>query len=98
MAAVQAAFPKGNPYVALRAEFGSLRRSAFCRFVFALRASRGSSPLAFGADHGDAVYRRDHRPQIYHKAIQAARHRQKTTAFKAQYALRAGVESTLYFA
>jgi transposase len=35
------------------------------------------------------------RPQAHHKAIQAARQRQETTAFKAQYALRAGVESSL---
>jgi transposase len=35
------------------------------------------------------------RPQAYHEAIQAARQRQETPAFKAQYALRAGVESSL---
>jgi transposase len=35
------------------------------------------------------------RPQVHHEAIQAARQRQQTTAFKAQYALRAGVESSL---
>jgi transposase len=35
------------------------------------------------------------RPQAHHEAIQAARQRQETTAFKAQYALRAGVESSL---
>jgi transposase len=35
------------------------------------------------------------RPQIHHEAIQAARQRQDTTEFKAQYALRAGVESSL---
>ena len=35
------------------------------------------------------------RPQAYHEALQAARHRQETTEFKAQYALRAGVESSL---
>jgi transposase len=35
------------------------------------------------------------RPQAHHKAIQAARQRQETTAFKAQYALRAGIESSL---
>ena len=34
------------------------------------------------------------RPQAHHEAIQAARQRQETTAFKAQYALRAGVESS----
>lgn len=33
------------------------------------------------------------RPQLHHEAIQAARQRQETTEFKAQYALRAGVES-----
>jgi transposase len=35
------------------------------------------------------------RPQAQHEAIQAARQRQETDAFKAQYALRAGVESSL---
>jgi transposase len=35
------------------------------------------------------------RPQAHHEAIQAARQRQETTAFRAQYALRAGVESSL---
>jgi transposase len=35
------------------------------------------------------------RPQEQHVAMQAARQRQETAGFKAQYALRAGVESTL---
>jgi transposase len=35
------------------------------------------------------------RLQAHHEALQAARQRQKTAAFKAQYALRAGVESSL---
>jgi transposase len=35
------------------------------------------------------------RPQAHHEALQAARQRQETTAFKTQYALRAGVESSL---
>jgi transposase len=35
------------------------------------------------------------RPQAHHEAIQAARLRQETPAFKAQYALRSGVESSL---
>jgi transposase len=34
------------------------------------------------------------RPQIFHEAIQAARQRQETAAFKAQYAQRAGIEGT----
>jgi transposase len=34
-------------------------------------------------------------PQAHHEAIQTARQRQETPAFKAQYALRAGVESSL---
>jgi transposase len=34
------------------------------------------------------------RPQAHHEAIQAARQRQETAAFKAQYAWRAGVEGT----
>jgi transposase len=33
--------------------------------------------------------------QRYYEALQAARRRQETTAFKAQYTLRAGVESSL---
>jgi transposase len=35
------------------------------------------------------------RPQAHHEAIQAARQRQETPEFKAQYALRAGVENSL---
>jgi transposase len=35
------------------------------------------------------------RTQAHHEAIQAARHRRETAEFKAQYALRAGVESSL---
>src|SRR5215467_12059783 len=35
------------------------------------------------------------KPQVYHEALQAARQRQETPEFKAQYPLRAGVESTL---
>jgi transposase len=35
------------------------------------------------------------RPQAQHEAIQAARQRQETDEFKAQYALRAGAESTI---
>ena len=35
------------------------------------------------------------KPQAQHEAIEAARRRQATPEFKAQYALRAGVESTL---
>jgi transposase len=34
-------------------------------------------------------------PQVHHKALQAARQRQGTPQFKVQYALRAGVESSL---
>src|SRR5687767_11975939 len=33
-------------------------------------------------------------PQVHHEALQAARQRQETPQFKAQYALRAGVESS----
>jgi len=35
------------------------------------------------------------RTQVYHEALLAARHHQTTAAFKAQYADRAGIESTL---
>jgi Transposase DDE domain len=35
------------------------------------------------------------RPQVHHEALQAAHQRQETAAFKTQYALRAGVESSL---
>ena len=35
------------------------------------------------------------RPQVHHEALQAARQRQETPAFNTQYALRAGVESSL---
>jgi transposase len=35
------------------------------------------------------------RLQAYHEALQAARQRQETAGFRSQYALRAGVESSL---
>jgi transposase len=35
------------------------------------------------------------KPQALHEALQTARQRQETPEFRAQYALRAGVESTL---
>ena len=35
------------------------------------------------------------RPQAHHEALQGARQRQETPAFKRQYALRSGVESSL---
>jgi len=35
------------------------------------------------------------RTQVYHEALQAARHRQTTAEFQEQYALRAGIEGTL---
>jgi transposase len=35
------------------------------------------------------------RTQVYHEALQTARHRQTTAEFKEQYALRAGLEGTL---
>ena len=43
----------------------------------------------------DAPRQRTVRPQVHHEAIQAARQRQETPAFKTQYALRSGVESSL---
>jgi hypothetical protein len=57
VAAVQAAFPKGNPYVALRAEFGALYDDQLFADVYpALRASRGSRPMALGPRDGDAIH------------------------------------------
>ena len=35
------------------------------------------------------------KPRVYHEALQTARQRQETPEFRAQYALRAGVESSL---
>jgi transposase len=43
----------------------------------------------------DALRQLTVRTQTHHEAIQAARQRQETAEFKAQYALRAGVESSL---
>ena len=43
----------------------------------------------------DAPRQRTVRPQAHHEAMQAARQRQGTPEFKAQYALRSGVESSL---
>lgn len=42
----------------------------------------------------DAPRQRTVRPQAYHEAIQAARQRQETAEFTAQYAQRAGIEGT----
>jgi transposase len=52
--------------------------------------ARPASTTAKGAPRQLTV-----RPQAHHEAIQAARQRQETAEFTAQYALRAGVESSL---
>jgi transposase len=52
--------------------------------------ARPACPTAKGAPRQLTV-----RPQVHHEAIQAARQRHETTEFKAQYTLRAGVESSL---
>jgi hypothetical protein len=54
VAAVQAAFPKSNIYVALRAEFVALYDDQL-RCVSSRRAARGSGALALGAGRRAAV-------------------------------------------
>jgi transposase len=70
----------GDPVVRLRFE------RATCRVC----PTRQACPWANEAPRQLTV-----RPQAHHTAIQAARQRQETSEFKAPYALRAGVESSL---
>ena len=71
---------RGGPVVRMRVD------TATCRAC----AVRSACPWAKEAPRQLTV-----RPHEQHAAMQAARQRQETAAFKAQYALRAGVESTL---
>jgi transposase len=70
----------GDPVIRLRFD------GATCRVCPARRACTSAK---------DAPRQLTVRLQAYHEALQAARHRQETTEFKAQYTLRAGVESSL---
>jgi transposase len=70
----------GDPVIRLRCD------GATCRACPARRACTSAK---------DAPRQLTVRLQAYHEALQAARHRQETPACKAQYTLRAGVESSL---
>jgi transposase len=70
----------GDPVIRIRFD------GATCRACPARRACTSAK---------DAPRQLTVRPQAHHEAIQAARQRQETSAFKTQYALRAGVESSL---
>jgi hypothetical protein len=70
----------GDPVMRIRFD------GATCRACPACRACTSAQ---------DAPRQLTVRLQVYHEALQAARHRQETTEFKAQYTLRAGVESSL---
>ena len=70
----------GDPVIRIRFD------GATCRAC----PARPACPTAKGAPRQLTV-----RPQVHHEAIQAARLRQETPEFKAQYALRSGVESSL---
>jgi transposase len=65
------------------------------RIRFARATCRACEARALCTRSKDAPRHLTVRPQVQHEALQAARHRQETDAFKAQYALRAGVESTI---
>jgi transposase len=69
----------GDPVVRIRFD------TATCRACPARRACTWAK---------DAPRQLTVRPQAHHEAIQAARQRQETAAFKAQYAQRAGIEGT----
>jgi transposase len=70
----------GDPVIRIRFD------GATCRACPARRARTAAK---------DAPRQLTVRTQAHHEAIQAARQRQETAAFKTQYALRAGVESSL---
>jgi transposase len=70
----------GDPVIRIRFD------GATCRACPARRACTAAK---------DAPRQLTVRTQAHHEAIQAARQRQETAEFKAQYALRAGVESSL---
>jgi transposase len=70
----------GDPVIRIRFD------QATCRACPARRACTAAK---------DAPPQLTVRTQAHHEAIQAARQRQETAEFRAQYALRAGVESSL---
>jgi transposase len=65
------------------------------RIRFDRAACRTCPPRPVCTAAKDAPRQLTVRPQAHHEAIQAARQRQETPEFKAQYALRSGVESSL---
>jgi len=71
------------------------RGSAVIRIRFDTAACRACPTRQACTWAKDAPRQLSVRPQAQHLALQTARQRQETTAFKAQYALRAGVESTI---
>jgi hypothetical protein len=74
--------------------------AAMCRAIPSSASGSTAPPAAYPARQActaakGAPRQLTVRPQVHHEAIQAARQRQETAEFKAPYALRAGVESSL---
>ena len=95
------AFPRGNVYMHMRDELGTFytdetfaplfpRNIRFARSDCLACPSRAQCTTSRGGPRNITV-----RPQAQHLVLQAARQRQRTAEFKAQYDARAGVEGTL---
>jgi transposase len=68
---------------------------AVLRIRFDRATCRACPARSAGTTSPEAPRQLTVKPQVYHEALQVARQRQETPEFKALYALRAGVESTL---
>jgi transposase len=93
-AAQQARCPQGHPSVHWRPGH-EVSGDPVIRLRFDGPTCRACPVRSACTSAQDAPRQLTVRLQAYHEALQAARHRPETTAFKAQYTLRAGVESSL---
>src|SRR5918911_614246 len=93
-AAQQARCPQGHPSVKWTPGH-DMRGGPVVRIRFDTATCRACAVRSACTWAPEAPRQLTVRPQAQHVAMQAARQRQETAEFKAQYALRAGVESTL---
>ena len=93
-AAQQARCPQGHPSVKWTPGH-DMRGGPVVRIRFDTATCRACAVRSACTWAKEAPRQLTVRPQAQHVAMQAARQRQETAEFKAQYALRAGVESTL---
>ena len=92
--AEQARCPQGHLSISWRPQRTESGNPVF-RIRFKRATCRACEARALCTKAKDAPRQLTVRPQAHHEALQAARQRQETDEFKQQYALRAGVESSI---